>query len=464
MIPTKIVLIGAGSASFGLNTLGALLRSKLLRGSQIALVDHNPQALEIVRRLAERLNQEWDGDMRITTHLHHREALDGAGFIISAIEVPPREKLWRMDYEIPLKYGLRQPYAENGGPGGFAHAARNIGPVLEIAHDMEQVCPDALFINFSNPMMRICDAIARYSRVKVVGLCHQIKAGYGMVGFALAKELDIDVSDLNFISTHADPKYWMRLNGIAHEAMQKVDIKAAGLNHFTWMLSLHDRQTGADLYPLFRQRFNELDPTIEPLTHRVFNAYGLFPIPGDEHLCEYLPWLSDPLTRPWEKYDVSLYDWDAAEARRDAGHELMDRMGRGLEPIEALLDADSEGALEVIESIAGAGNTYHLAVNLANDGYIPNLPQGAIVEVPGQFSGFGIRGGGVGALPEGVAELCRREITVTQLTVDSVVRGDRQLALQALLFSPGITDMEVAQQVMDDYLDAYREYLPSFWK
>jgi len=378
--------------------------------------------------------------------------------------VPPREKLWRMDYEIPLKYGLRQPYAENGGPGGFAHAARNIGPVLEIAHDMEQVCPDALFINFSNPMMRICDAIARYSRVKVVGLCHQIKAGYGMVGFALAKELDIDVSDLNFISTHADPKYWMRLNGIAHEAMQKVDIKAAGLNHFTWMLSLHDRQTGADLYPLFRQRFNELDPTIEPLTHRVFNAYGLFPIPGDEHLCEYLPWLSDPLTRPWEKYDVSLYDWDAAEARRDAGHELMDRMGRGLEPIEALLDADSEGALEVIESIAGAGNTYHLAVNLANDGYIPNLPQGAIVEVPGQFSGFGIRGVGVGALPEGVAELCRREITVTQLTVDSVVRGDRQLALQALLFSPGITDMEVAQQVMDDYLDAYREYLPSFWK
>ncbi len=379
MIPTKIVLIGAGSASFGLNTLGALMRSKRLRGSQIALVDHNPQNLEIVRRLAERLNREWNGDMRITTHLQHREALEGAGFIISAIEVPPREKLWRMDYEIPLKYGLRQPYAENGGPGGFAHAARNIGPVLEIAHDMEQVCPDALFINFSNPMMRVCDAIARYSRVKVVGLCHQIKAGYGMVGFALAKELGIDVSDLTFISTHADPKYWLRLNVIAHEAMEKVDIKAAGLNHFTWMLSLHDKRTGTDLYPLFRQRSNELDPAIEPLPHHVFNAYGLFPIPGDEHLCEYLPWLSDPQTRPWEKYDVSLYDWDAAEARRDTGHELMDRMGRGLEPIDALLEADSEGGLEVIESIAGAGNTYHLAVNVPIDGYIPNLPQGAMI-------------------------------------------------------------------------------------
>ena len=145
--------------------------------------------------------------MRITTALDHKEALDEAGFVVSAIEVPPREKLWRTDFDIPLKYGLRQPYAENGGPGGFAHAARNIGPVLEIAHDMEQACPDALFINFSNPMMRVCDAVARYSRIKVVGLCHQIKAGYGMVGYSLAKELGIEIPEGHFISTHADPKY-----------------------------------------------------------------------------------------------------------------------------------------------------------------------------------------------------------------------------------------------------------------
>lgn len=464
MIPTKIVLIGAGSASFGLNTLGALIRSKRLRGSQIVLVDRNKAALDIVKRLADRLNQEWQAGMRITTALDHKEALDEAGFVVSAIEVPPREKLWRMDFDIPLKYGLRQPYAENGGPGGFAHAARNIGPVLEIAHDMEQACPDALFINFSNPMMRVCDAVARYSRIKVVGLCHQIKAGYGMVGYSLAKELGIEIPEGHFISTHADPKYWIPLNVFARQAMEKIDIKAAGLNHFTWMLDLRDKQTGADLYPLFRQRFAELNPAIEPLTHKIFEAFGLFPIPGDEHLCEYLPWLSDPQTRPWEKMDVSLYDWDAAEARRDSGHELMDRMGRGKEAIDSLLDADSEGALEVIESIAGGGNTYHLAVNLANDGYIPNLPQGAIVEVPGQFSGLGARGVGVGSLPEGVAELCRREISVTQLTVDSVVKGDRQLALQALLFSPGITDLDVAVKVLDDYLVAYKEYLPSFWK
>jgi alpha-galactosidase len=464
MPQTKIVVIGAGSASFGLNTLSSLIRSQCLRGSQVALVDQNTRALEIVERLASRLNRDWSAGMRITTHSNHKDALQDAHFIVSAIEVPPREKLWRMDFEIPLKYGLRQPYAENGGPGGFAHAARNISPVLDIAHDIEQACPDAWFINFSNPMIRVCQAVARHSRVRVVGLCHQIKAGYGVVGYTLAKELGIEIPEGLFLSTHADPRYWIPLHGIVRQALQKVDIKAAGLNHFTWMLDLRDRTTGADLYPLFRQCLAALDPAIEPLTRRVMDTFGLFPIPGDEHLCEYLPWLSDPHTQPWQKFDLSLYDWEAAEARRDAGHDQIIRMGQGEEEIDSLLEADSEGALEVIEGIAGAGNAYHLAVNLPNDGYITNLPQGAVVEVPGHFSGMGVRGVGMGALPEGVAELCRRETMVSQLTVDAVVYGDRRLALQALLLSPGITDLDVAQNILDDYLLAYREHLPTFWK
>ncbi|HEX7541539.1 MAG TPA: hypothetical protein VF352_05355, partial [Anaerolineales bacterium] len=194
-LPTKIVVIGAGSASFGENTLSALVRSKKLRGSTLALVDHNPETLDIVKRLAERLNREWDSGITITAHTHHQEALEGAGFVVLAIEVGAREGLWRKDFEIPLKYGVRQPYAENGGPGGFAHAARNIGPVMGIAHDMEQACPHAWFINFTNPMIRICDAINRHSKIKAVGLCHQIFIGYTMVGIALAKDLGITVPE-----------------------------------------------------------------------------------------------------------------------------------------------------------------------------------------------------------------------------------------------------------------------------
>jgi alpha-galactosidase len=138
-------------------------------------------------------------------------------------------------------------------------------------------------------------------------------------------------------------------------------------------------------------------------------------------------------------------------------------MADGRMTTDHLRDADSEGALEVIEAIAGAGNDYHLAVNLPNRGTIPNLPQGAIVEVPGLVSGAGVRGVGVGPLPEPIAELCRREITVTRLCVDAAVHGDRQAALQCLLLDPVVTDLDVARQILDDYLETYRQHLPQFW-
>jgi alpha-galactosidase len=469
MIPTKIVCIGAGSASFGLNTLATLLRSPKLRGSHIALVDRNPEALRIVTGLAEHLNREWDAGMTISAHTHHLEALPEAEFVVSAIEVPPREALWKSDYEIPLKYGVRQPYAENGGPGGFAHAARNIGPVLEIAYDIEQTCPDALLINYTNPMQRICDAVARYSSVKVVGLCHQIGAGYAMVGKVLDEYLGIDAPDAfgiaeQFHTTHSTPRANAAREQVSRRAMERVDIKAAGVNHFTWMLALHERATGKDLYPIFREQWTAFDPTFEPLTRRVFDAFGLFPIPGDEHLCEYLPWASDPLTKPWEKYELDLYEWDLRAAMRDSGHADMQRMAAGELSVEPLLDVHSEGAVEVIENLAGDGTQYWDAVNLPNQGYIPNLPEGAIVEVPGLLSGAGVLGVGVGPLPDGIAELLRREITVSQLCVDAVVQGDRQIALQCLLLDPVITDLDVARQVLDDYLLTYKQYLPSFWE
>jgi alpha-galactosidase len=462
MLPTKVVVIGAGSASFGLNTVATLMRSQTLHGSHVALVDRNAETLALMRRLADRMNREWNAQMKITAHTHHDDALEGAGFVVSAIEVPPREVLWRRDYELTLKYGVRQPYAENGGPGGFAHTIRNVLPVLEIAHAMEQACPDAWFLNFSNPMVRICDAIARYSKIRVVGLCHQIFAGYGMVGYVLADELGINIPP-GTISCHADPDIWPQLNDIAFQTVKKVQIQAAGLNHFTWMLGLTDRRTGADLYPLFRERWAAFDPSFEPLTRRVFDAFGLFPIPGDEHLCEYLPWLSDPVTRPWEKYEVSLYDWERNDRLRGEGHQAIARMGDGLDSIDELREADSEGAEELIEAIASGVPHYHLAVNTVNVGQIGNLPHGAIVETPGIVDGNGVHGVAVGSLPEGIAELLRREIAVARLSVDAAVTGDRRLALQCLLLDPVITDLDVGKQILDDYLETYRAYLPQFW-
>jgi alpha-galactosidase len=243
-----------------------------------------------------------------------------------------------------------------------------------------------------------------------------------------------------------------------------VDIKAAGLNHFTWVVDIRDKASGADLYPRLREAWQRAAPEIEPLTRRVFAAFGLMPVPGDEHLDEYLPWCSDPQTRPWEKYELDLYDWERNSRGRDEKHEDIRKMGSGEMGIDALKDASSEGALEVIQAISAAGNEYHLAVNLPNQGQISNLPVGAIVETPATLTGMGPLPLAMGALPEGVAELLRRELAVVKLCVDAAITGDRQLALQCLLLDPVITDLDVARQILDDYLTAYKEHLPQFWR
>ncbi len=461
-LPTKITVIGAGSASFGENTLSAIVRSKKLRGSTLALVDRNADSLEIVHRLANRLNREWDAQFNITAHTDHSEALAGSKFVVNAIEVGARENLWKQDFEIPIKYGVRQPYAENGGPGGFAHAARNIGPIMKIAHDMETLCPEAWFVNFTNPMIRICDAVNRHSKIKAVGLCHQIYIGYVMVGVALAKDLGITVPE-GLTGMHAAADQFAGQYQMRQQSVPLLDIRAAGLNHFTWILSIHDKRTGEDLYPLFRKRFFELDPAFEPLTRDVFSAFGLFPVPGDTHLCEYLPWLSDAQTKPWDKYNIRLYDWDLMASFRDFGLDHINEMASGIQTIEHLLETDSEGALEMIENQVSATTHYHLAANLPNVGQIANLPYGAAVETPVVVDGAGIHPVYMGALPEPVAELCRREITTAQLGVDAAVEGSREKALQCLLLDPVITDFETGRKILDDYLTSYKEYLPQFW-
>ncbi len=196
----------------------------------------------------------------------------------------------------------------------------------------------------------------------------------------------------------------------------------------------------------------------------MFDAFGLFPVPGDTHLCEYLPWVSDPVTKPWKRYNLRLYDWEAWAGLRDFSLDRLNDMADGHMTIDALLDTDSEGALEMIENLAGGGTHYHLAANRPNIGQIANLPFGATVETPVQSSVMGVDPIHVGALPEPIAELMRREITVGQLCVDAVIEGSREKALQSLLLDSTIRDIGVAKQILDDYLTTYKEYLPQFWK
>ncbi len=460
----KVVIIGAGSASFGLSSLATLLREPTLRGGTLALVDLNADGLRLVHRLAERMNQAWGSGLTIESNTDRRALLDGADFVACTIEVGPREELWREDWELTLRHGLRQPYAENGGPGGFAHAARNVPQILDIARDMEELCPNALFLNLTNPVPRLCRALNKYTSIKTVGLCHQIGYGYLMAAVALADHLGLELpAPLRDPHTAHTRAYWDEIASFRAQLESLVDIKAGGLNHFTWMLDVRDRRTGEDLYPLLRERILSDKTGREPLTRDMLRLTGYMPVPGDTHLSEYLHYTHNPVTKPWERYDLQLYPWDEAAADRDAGWlqiaRLADEGGPELSDLRAV---QSEGLFEVIDGVAHNTNAYRDAADVANDGAITNLPDYTVVETPVVISGMGVLPVRVGALPPVVAELCRREAERVELVVDAAVTGDRDVALQALAIDPTVDDMDVARAVLDDILETHRVNLPQF--
>ena len=457
----KIVYIGAGSAVFGLTALASIFRSERLRGAELALVDIDEPSLETMTRLAEVMNQEWGAQISIQSTSQRRQALPNADFVIVSVQVGPREEVWEKDWRIPFERGVHQPYAENSGPGAFAHTARNLPLMIDIARDMEELCPKAWYLNFTNPLIRLTGAVHRYSRVKVVGLCHQLLWGYAMAMAVLAEQYGVFIPE--GFNLHTNYENMPHLEPVMRAAYKHFDIKAAGINHFSWAYDIRDRKTGQDLYPMLRQRwFNDYRKDFEPLSRELFEIFGLMPTPGDAHVCEYLPWTHDPITKPWEKYNLTLQNFDGNRRRRADRKAVAGEIISGERSVDMLKNLASEGITEIVEGITFNDNFYHHQLNLPNNGLIPNLPDDAIVEVPGNVSGLGIRGLNMAPLPEPIAELCRRELAYSSLVIDACYHGDKDLALQALLLDPMINDIDRARAILDDFITEFAIYLPQF--
>ncbi len=423
---TKIVLIGAGSVSFGTGTLCDLFGAhEALRGSTIALVDTNPDALERMVRVAQRMNEALGEPFTLQAATDRTEVLPGAGFVILAVAVQ-RNARWRLDFEIPLKHGAKQVLGENGGPGGLFHAMRNIPIILAICRDIERLCPDALVLNFTNPEGRLCLAATRYTDLHFVGLCH----GIGMAQEVVSEALGLPIGE--------------------------IDPKAAGLNHFTWILDLRRTGTGEDLYPAFKAAMAEQDGEELKLSRYLMQTFGYWPSPSDDHVGEYLGYA-------WEYAGLEGYDFDAADRWGEEATANLDRWGRGEAPIDQLLQRRSgEIAVPIITGVLGNTHQYELAVNVPNRGLIPNLPDWAIVEVPATIDASGVHGVPVGPLPEPIAAMCRAQIAVIDRVVEAGVHGDRTAALQALLLDPVVTSISQAEAILDELLEVHMDLLPQF--
>jgi len=430
---TKFVVIGAGSYSFGTMTIRDLMEASELKGSEMVLVDIDEERLGRMTRLARRLNETWQAEMKITSTTERREALPGADVVVGAVE-RNRYPLWQMDIEIPRKHGCGNLYGENGGPGGFFHTLRQVPITLDIARDVERLCPDAWFINMSNPESRLTLAIARYTNVKTVGVC--------LGAYITRRFLAVDVLGLS---------------------EEQVDVKAAGINHCHWVMDVRRMGTGEDLYPAVKEKIQALDPKREPLSRECLRRFGYYPGPADSHVGEYLGWafkFFPPNYTRWIFEGDKQVDEMTARLEKFAG-------GEGPLNAEELEQFMVERGyrwqtLDIILSLLDNGNRYVLSVNVPNDGYIANLNPGAIVEIPAIVGADRIYGLGMGELPIAIASLMNRQLDVMELNVEAAVTGDRQTALEGLMIDPLVPDPETAEKVLDEMLMAQADYLPQF--
>jgi alpha-galactosidase len=418
---TKIVFVGAGSMSFGMSMFRDIFSTKELSGSTLTLVDLNEEYLERMYQLALKMNEQTGAGLIVEKTTDRLAALPGAGFVINSIAID-RNRLWKLDFEVPRKYGIRHTLGENGGPGGVFFTLRTIPAIMDIVRDMEKLCPDAYFINFSNPESRLILALGMYSKIRCIGLCHGIFMGQN------------DVAKIMGLPT------------------ERVDVFGAGMNHFQWLLHIRDRETGEDLYPLLRQKEKDFDPAFMPLTRKMFHAFGYWTTCSDDHVGEYLAY-------GWEGGEEG-YDFEKDEQHRVELQERIDAVIAGDIPIPAdMLQPSGERGVALITGIIHNKKTMLESGVIHNRGAISNLPDDCAVEVPIAVDGSGIHPVSVGNLPGALAAPLTTQAVVQKLSVEAAMHGSKELALQALLVDPVVNSVTAAEKLLDELWEANQSYI-----
>ncbi len=417
---TKIVFIGASSMSFGLNMLRDVFSSDELRGSTLTLVGRNPATLSKTAELAKLLNKKLGAGLIVEQTTDRRAALKDAGFVVNATAID-RNRLWKLDFEVPRKYGIRHTLGENGGPGGLFFTLRTLPLVFDFVREMREICPQALFINFSNPESRIILALGKYSPIRALGLCHGIFMGQGDVA---------------------------RIMGLPYE---RVDVRGAGINHFQCLVQIRDRMTGEDLYPLLRAKEKTYDPSFAPLSRQVFRAFKYWMTCSDEHFGEYLAY-------GWEGGEKG-YDFAADERGRVEFANTLDAVLAGAPlPGDWLSPSGERGAAAIGGIIHNKKRVLESGI-VPNRGVIPNLPDDAAVEVPVMADASGIHPISLGPLPDAVAKLLTVQVQVQELAVEAAVHASKEIALQALLIDPVINSATAAVKLLDELWEVNRPYI-----
>ena len=437
----KITFMGAGSTVFARNVIGDCMCSDVLKDSVFALYDIDGERLKESQTILEAMRHTKGGFGKIECYLgveQRKEALRGATFVINAIQVGLYDPCTITDFEIPKKFGLRQTIGDTLGIGGIMRALRTIPVMEDFARDMAEVCPDALFLNYTNPMAMLTGYMLRYTPIKTVGLCHSVQ----VCSQGLLKELDME------------------------DKLEGRKELIAGINHMAWLLELKDRD-GVDLYPEIKSRIAAklADPDFKDKVRLDYiNNFGYYCTESSEHNAEYNAfYIKSKYPELIERYNIPLDEYPRRCVRQIESwkKEYAELLENGVKDHER----SREYASHIMESVV-TGNPYQIGGNVLNtDHLISNLPEEACVEVPCLVNGYGVQPCHVGPLPVQCAAMNMTNINVQLLTIEAAHTRRLEHIYQAAMLEPHTAaelDIDSIKKMVDELIAAHGDYLPAY--
>lgn len=432
----KITFMGAGSTVFAKNVLGDSMMTPALAESTIALYDIDAQRLQDSRMMLENINRNNGNKARVEAYLgveNRKDALRGANYVVNAIQVGLYDPCTIIDFEVPKKYGLRQTIADTLGIGGIFRALRTIPVMFDFARDMEEVCPDALFLNYTNPMAMLTGAMLRGTGVKTVGLCHSVQT--------CAKGL---------------------LEGLGMPYDEQVQWKIAGINHQAWLLEIS--RDGKDLYPEIKARaVARTEKHNDMVRYEIMKRFGYYVTESSEHNAEYMPYfIKDKYPELIERFNIPLDEYP-----RRCVNQIVKwtQMRKDLvEKHDLTHERSKEYASHIMEAME-TNQPYKFGGNVLNTGLIPNLPAEAAVEVPCLVDKSGVQPVYVGNLPPQCAAMNRTNINVQLLTVEAALTGKKDYIYQAAMMDPHTASELSIDDIVamcDDLIETHGSWLPKY--
>ena len=437
----KITFMGAGSTVFARNVIGDCMCTPSLCEAEFALYDIDAQRLEESEIILKAINKNInENKATITTFLgetERKDALRGADFVINAIQVGGYEPCTVIDFEIPKKYGLRQTIADTMGIGGIMRALRTIPVMKAFADDMEEVCPDAWLLNYSNPMAMLTGYMQRFTKIKTVGLCHSVQ------GCSFHLLLDLEMYD-------------------KIEGRREV---IAGINHMAWLLDIRDKD-GNDLYPEIRKRAKEKNAKEkhgDMVRYDYIDKLGYYCTESSEHNAEYNPfYIKSKYPEMIEDFNIPLDEYPRRCVNQIEGWAK--QKDEILQNGEITHERSHEYASYIMEAIV-TGNPYKIGGNVLNNGLIDNLPAEACVEVPCLVDGSGITPCKVGKLPTQLAAMNSSNIYAQLLTIEAAATLEKQYIYNAAMMDPHTgaeLNIKDIYAMVDELLEAHKDWLPEY--